>query len=74
MINPPIKRRQLLRRTKALISLPALESIRFRRFSSAAAVAAPPTPMLVLGFGFDVTKETRLITHRNEPMHAHFST
>ncbi|MGB0596562.1 MAG: hypothetical protein ACPGLY_07735 [Rubripirellula sp.] len=67
MINKPFDRRRLLRGTGALISLTALESIGFRRFASAAAVAAPPTRMIFLGFGFGVSKETWLITHRNEP-------
>nr|WP_231746746.1 DUF1552 domain-containing protein [Maioricimonas rarisocia] len=44
----------------ALIALPTLESIGFRRFASAAekAPAAPPRRMVFLGVGFGVTKET----------------
>ena len=40
--------------------LPALESIRYRRFASAAdrSLAKPPKRMAFLGFGFGVTKET----------------
>jgi hypothetical protein len=43
-----------------LIALPALESIGFRRFASAAsqAPATPPKRMVFLGFGFGVTKES----------------
>ncbi len=55
-----INRRHFLRGTGALIALPALESIGFRRFASAAATApiAPPKRMVFLGMGFGVTKET----------------
>ena len=52
-------RRHFLRSTSALIALPALESLGFRRFVSAASQAAiPPKRMVFLGFGFGVTKET----------------
>jgi hypothetical protein len=59
-MNSPINRRHFLRGTGALIALPALESIGFRRFASAAATApvAPPKRMAFLGIGFGVTKET----------------
>ncbi len=55
-----INRRQVLRGTGALIALPALESIGFRRFASAAtnAPGAPPKRSVFLGIGFGVTKET----------------
>lgn len=55
-----IKRRHFLRGTGALIALPVLESIGFRRFASAVdtAPAPPPKRMVFLGFGFGVTKET----------------
>ena len=53
-------RRHLLRGTGALIALPAMESIRFRSFASAAEMkpAAPPKRCVFLGIGFGVTKET----------------
>ena len=55
-----INRRHLLRGTGALIALPALESIGFRRFASAAEKkpAAPSKRCVFLGIGFGVTKET----------------
>ena len=54
-----LNRRHVLRGTGALIALPALESIGFRRFSSAAAPpATPPKRIVYLGIGFGVTKET----------------
>ena len=59
-MNPKINRRHFLRGTGALIALPALESIGFRRFASAAATAplGPPKRMVFFGMGFGVTKET----------------
>ena len=59
-MTPKINRRQFLRGAGALIALPALESIGFRRFASAATTApvAPPKRMVFLGCGFGVTKET----------------
>ncbi|PHS15435.1 MAG: hypothetical protein COA78_05085 [Blastopirellula sp.] len=59
-MNPQFNRRHFLRGTGTLIALPALESIGFRRFASAAdkAPATPPKRMVFLGFGFGVTKET----------------
>ncbi len=55
-----LNRRQLLRGPGALIALPALESICFRRFASAASTvpAAPPKRCVFLSIGFGVTKET----------------
>ena len=55
-----INRRHLLRGTGALIALPALESIGFRRFASAAQKKpnAPSKRCVFLGIGFGVTKET----------------
>lgn len=55
-----LNRRHFLRGAGALIALPALESIGFRRFASAAATApaTPPKRMVFLGCGFGVTKET----------------
>jgi len=59
-MNTQLNRRHILRGTGALIALPALESIGFRRFASAAdnAPAKPPKRMVFLGFGFGVTQET----------------
>ena len=54
-----LNRRHLLRGTGALIALPALESIGYRRFASATEQpATPPKRMVCLGIGFGVTKET----------------
>lgn len=53
-------RRHFLRGSGALIALPALESIGFRQFASAASTQ-PSTPAkraIFLGMGFGVTKET----------------
>jgi|TARA_B110000037_G_scaffold201456_1_gene242837 hypothetical protein len=59
-MNPKINRRHFLRGAGTLIALPALESIGFRRFASAAATApaTPPKRMAFMGIGFGVTKET----------------
>ncbi|MDB4350596.1 hypothetical protein OAB11_01320, partial [Verrucomicrobia bacterium] len=59
-MNAQFNRRHFLRGTGALIALPALESIGFRRFASAAATAPsiPSKRAVFLGFGFGVTKET----------------
>jgi hypothetical protein len=55
----PFSRRQFLRSATALIALPALESLGFRRFASAAnPVGAAPKRFVFLGFGFGVTHET----------------
>ncbi|NCF88898.1 MAG: DUF1552 domain-containing protein [Verrucomicrobiaceae bacterium] len=53
-------RRHFLRGTGALVALPALESIGFRRFVSAASPApsTPPKRAVFMGIGFGVTKET----------------
>jgi hypothetical protein len=51
-------RRNFLRSTSALIALPFLESLGFRRFASAAPLSAPAKRMIFLGIGFGVTKET----------------
>jgi len=59
-MKPEFNRRHILRGAGALIALPALESIGFRRFASAASTK-PSTPSersVFLGFGFGVTKET----------------
>jgi len=59
-VNTELKRRHFLRGVGALIALPTLESIGFRRFASAAekAIAKPPKRMVFLGMGFGVTQET----------------
>lgn len=59
-MNPSLNRRHFLRGAGALIALPALESLGFTRFASAAATTAglPPKRMVFLGFGFGVTKES----------------
>ena len=53
-------RRTFLRGTGALIALPTLESIGFRRFASAATKAAVAIPKraVFMGIGFGVTKQT----------------
>lgn len=51
-------RRHILKSSTAMIALPALESLGFRRFASAAAAAAPPKRLVFLGFGWGVTDET----------------
>ena len=55
-----LNRRHFLRGSGALIALPALESIGFRRFARAAdkAPVKPPKRAVFLGFGFGVTQET----------------
>ena len=50
-------RRQFLRSTSALITLPALESIGFKAFA-ATKIATPPKRLVFLGFGWGVTNET----------------
>ncbi|NJM55721.1 MAG: DUF1552 domain-containing protein [Verrucomicrobiae bacterium] len=51
-------RRHFLRSSSALIALPFLESLGFRRFASAAPAAVRPKRMVFLGFGWGVTKES----------------
>ncbi|MDB4473052.1 DUF1552 domain-containing protein, partial [bacterium] len=55
-----LDRRHFLRGTSALIALPALESVGFRRFASASTSTpiAPPKRSVFMGIGFGVTKET----------------
>jgi hypothetical protein len=59
-MKQPLNRRYFLRSSTALIALPALESLGFRRFSSAAASApvTPPKRMVFLGFGWGITQES----------------
>lgn len=51
-------RRHFLQSSTALIALPVLESLGFRRFASAAAPVAPPKRLIFLGFGWGITTET----------------
>ncbi|MEM8953826.1 MAG: DUF1552 domain-containing protein [Verrucomicrobiota bacterium] len=55
-----IPRRSFLRSSTALIALPFLESLGFKRFAGAAAsaVVTPPKRMVFLGFGWGVTRES----------------
>ncbi|MDB6116271.1 MAG: hypothetical protein JWO08_52 [Verrucomicrobiaceae bacterium] len=57
-MNTPLKRRQFLRSSTALIALPSLESFGFRKFASAAAPATPPKRLVFLGFGWGITTES----------------
>ena len=56
-MNNHLKRRHFLRGAGALIALPALESIGFRQFASAA-VATPPKRLMFMGIGYGVTSGT----------------
>src|SRR4051812_8165913 len=59
MTSSRLSRRHFLRAAGTVIALPALESIGFRRFASAATtVAARPKRVVFLGFGWGVTEET----------------
>jgi len=51
-------RRHFLQSSTALIALPMLESLGFRRFASAAGPATPPKRLLFLGFGWGITEDT----------------
>lgn len=51
-------RRHFLQSSTALIALPVLESLGFRRFVSAATPAAPPKRLVFLGFGWGITEPT----------------
>lgn len=56
-----LNRRHFLQTATALISLPALDSLGFRRFASAASApsaATRPKRMIFLGFGWGVTQES----------------
>ena len=54
----PITRRRVLESATAVVALPALESLGFRKFASAAAAATPPKRLIFLGFGWGVTEES----------------
>ena len=56
-MNAPLRRRRFLQSSTALIALPALESLGFRRFASAAPTA-PPKRLIFLGFGWGITEAT----------------
>jgi len=51
-------RRHFLQSSSAVIALPALESLGFRRFASAAAPATPPKRLIFLGFGWGITESS----------------
>lgn len=51
-------RRRFLQSATALIALPVLESLGFRRFARAAIDGARPKRMVCLGIGYGVTEET----------------
>ncbi len=53
-----LTRRHFLRSSTALIALPVLESLGFRRFAAAAASAPPPKRLVFLGFGWGITTES----------------
>lgn len=53
-----IQRRHFLRGVGALIALPALESLGFHKFCSAASSVVPPKRMVFLSFGWGVTRES----------------
>ncbi len=59
-MNTPLPRRHFLQTSTALIALPFLESLGFRKFASAAtgANARPPKRLLFIGFGWGVTEES----------------
>jgi Protein of unknown function (DUF1552) len=57
-MKPSLTRRHFLRSSTALIALPALESLGFRRFASAAAPIDPPKRLIFLGFGWGITTES----------------
>ena len=52
------RRRTFLRSSSALVALPFLESLGFRRFASAAEPAASPKRLVFLGMGFGVTRDS----------------
>ena len=51
-------RRHFIRSSSALVALPLLESLGFRRFARAAEAPSPPMRMMFLGFGWGVTRES----------------
>ena len=57
-MNTSIPRRQFLQSSTAVIALPTLVSVGFRRFASAAAPATPAKRLIFLGFGWGITEDT----------------
>lgn len=57
-MTSPQNRRHFLRSSTALIALPVLESLGFRRFASAATPQAAPKRLIFLGFGWGITTES----------------
>jgi hypothetical protein len=57
-MNTNLSRRHFLRSGSALIALPFLESLGFRRFASAAKAADNPKRLMFLGLGWGLTTET----------------
>lgn len=57
-MNTSLTRRHILQSSVAVITLPMLESLGFRRFASAAAPATPPKRLIFLGFGWGITEST----------------
>lgn len=53
-----LSRRRFLRAGSALVALPLLESLGYRRFAAAAAPQAAPKRAIFLGFGWGVTEES----------------
>jgi hypothetical protein len=51
-------RRHFLQSSTALIALPVLESLGFRRFAAATPLAGPPKRLVFLGFGWGITEST----------------
>ena len=51
-------RRHFLQSSTAIIALPVLESLGFRRFASAAPAVTPPKRLIFLGFGWGITEST----------------
>lgn len=57
-MNASSSRRRFLRSGTAVVALPLLESLGFRRFAAAAAPQPVPKRAIFLGFGWGVTEET----------------
>jgi hypothetical protein len=57
-MNTTSNRRHFLRSSSVCIALPALESLGFHRFASAASIPLRPKRIIFLGFGWGVTRET----------------
>ena len=51
-------RRHFLQSSTAIVALPVLESLGFRRFASAAPAAVPQKRLIFLGFGWGITEPT----------------